>query len=58
MERNLEAYRSGDRSMLLWNALNNHQSRTYEQAVAALQDLLAMPEHAELRLHYQGFAGH
>ncbi len=57
MERNVESYRSGDLGMLLWSALTNHQTRTYEQAVEALQDLLAMPEHAELRDHYKGFDG-
>jgi alpha-galactosidase len=57
MERNLEAYKGGDLGMLLWEALNNHQTRTYEQAVDALQDLLAMPEHASLRAHYHGFSG-
>ncbi len=57
MERGLEAYRTGDLSMLLWTALNNHQTRTYEQAVAVIQDLLAMPEHAELRAYYRGFDG-
>ncbi|HLH74038.1 MAG TPA: hypothetical protein VKX96_12200, partial [Chloroflexota bacterium] len=56
-ERTIEEYKSGDISMLLWTALTNHQTRTYEQAVAALQDLLAMPEHAELRAHYKGFDG-
>src|SRR5262249_22858430 len=57
MERNVEAYKSGDLRTLLWEALNNHQTRTYEQAVDALQDLLAMPEHAALRAHYHGFSG-
>jgi alpha-galactosidase len=57
MERNLEAYKGGDLGMLLWEALNNHQTHTYEQAVDALQDLLAMPEHASLRAHYHGFSG-
>lgn len=57
MERNLEAYRSGDLSMLLWTALTNHQTRTYEQAVAVIQDLLAMPGHEELRAYFKGFDG-
>src|SRR6185437_7664468 len=41
MERNVEAYQSGDLSMLLHAALSHHQTRTYDQAVAALQDMLA-----------------
>jgi alpha-galactosidase len=57
MERNVEEYLSGDLGMLLWTALTNHQTRSYEQAVAALQDLLAMPEHEKLRAHYHGFDG-
>jgi alpha-galactosidase len=57
MERNLEVYRSGDVSMLVWNALENHQTRTYEQAVHAVKELLEMPEHAELREHCRGFDG-
>lgn len=57
MERNVEAYRSGDVGMLLWSALNNHQTHAYDQAVAAMQDLLAMPEHAELRARFRGFEG-
>lgn len=57
MEQELEAYRSGDLSMLLWAVLQSHQTRTYDQAVAVLQDLLAMPEHADLREHFRGFDG-
>ncbi|HEY3083026.1 MAG TPA: alpha-glucosidase/alpha-galactosidase [Chloroflexota bacterium] len=57
MERNLAAYRSGDRSMLLWNVLQSHQTRSYEQAVAVLGDYLAMEEHADLRRHFKGFDG-
>jgi alpha-galactosidase len=57
MERNLEAYNSGDLSMLLWSNLTNHQTRTYEQAVAVTQDLLAMPGHEELRAYFKGFHG-
>ena len=57
MERTLEAYRSGDRAMLLWNVLQSHQTRTYEQAVDVLQAILADPEHAELSARYTGFDG-
>ncbi len=57
MERTLEAYRTGDRSMLLWNVLHSHQTRTYEQAVDVLQAILADPEHAELAARYAGFDG-
>jgi alpha-galactosidase/6-phospho-beta-glucosidase family protein len=57
MERTLEAYRTGDRAMLLWNVLQSHQTRTYEQAIEVLQAILADPEHAELAARYTGFDG-
>jgi alpha-galactosidase len=57
MERTLEAYRTGDRSMLLWNVLQSHQTRSYEQAVDALQALLGDPEHRALAERYTGFDG-
>ena len=53
MERGLEAYRTGDRSMLLFDALENHQTRTYDQAFAALEELLAQPENGELAEHFR-----
>ena len=52
MERGLEAFLSGDRSMLLYNILDNHQTRSYDQAVGVLEDLLAMPGHEEAAAHY------
>jgi hypothetical protein len=52
MERTLEAYRSGDRTMLLWNILQSHQTRSYEQALEVLEALLEDPEHAELAARY------
>ncbi len=53
MERELLAFRTGDRSMLLWNVLNSPQTRSYEQAVAVLDDLLSMPGHEELAARFQ-----
>jgi alpha-galactosidase len=53
MEHGLEAYRSGDRSMLLWNALDNHQTRSYDQAHAALEELLEQPANRELAEHFR-----
>ena len=52
MERGLEAYRTGDRSMLLFNALENQQTRSYQQAAVALDELLAQPENEELAAHF------
>jgi len=57
MERTLEAYRTRDRSMLLWNVLQSHQTRTYEQGVEVLQAILGDSEHAALSAHYTGFDG-
>jgi|DewCreStandDraft_1066081.scaffolds.fasta_scaffold00342_3 alpha-galactosidase len=54
MERNLEAFKTGDRTMLLWNVLESHQTRSYDQAVAVLEDLLAMEGHEELAAHFSG----
>ena len=52
MERELAAFMEGDRSMLLWNVLQSHQTRSYEQGVAVLKDLLDMKGHEELAEHY------
>ncbi len=49
MERGLEAFKTGDLSMLLWSALHTHQTRSYDQAVAVLDDLLAMDGHEEMK---------
>ncbi len=53
MERELLAFKTGDRSMLLWNALESHQTQSYDQAVAVLEELLAMDEHADMADHYR-----
>jgi alpha-galactosidase len=53
MERDLLAFKTGDRSMLLWNVLDSHQTRSYDQAVAVLDDLLAMEGHEEMAAHYR-----
>jgi alpha-galactosidase len=42
MERNLEAFRSGDKSMLLYGILESHQTQSYDQAVELLEALLAV----------------
>jgi alpha-galactosidase len=53
MERQLEAFKSGDRSMLLWQALESHQTRSYDQAVAVLEDLLAMEGNSEMNAAFK-----
>ena len=57
MERSMLAYKTGDRSMLLWDALNSHQTRSYDQAVAVMDDLMAMEVHEEMADHYRYPAG-
>jgi alpha-galactosidase len=53
MERELLAFKTADRSMLLWNVLESPQTSSYDQAVEVLNDLLAMPGHEEMAAHYQ-----
>lgn len=38
--------------MLLWDVLETAQTQSYEQAVAVLEDLLAMEANAPLNKHY------
>lgn len=53
MEHILETYKSKDRSMLLWNVLQHHQTKSYEDAEALLEDLLALSNSAEAAAHYK-----
>ena len=53
MEHGLEAVISGDRSMLLWSALENHQTTTYRQAFETLEDVLSQPGNEELASYFQ-----
>lgn len=48
MERELLAFKTGDRSMQLFETLSNHQTRSYDAAVALLDDLIHMPEVEEV----------
>jgi alpha-galactosidase len=57
MERELEAFKTGDRTMLLYNALIAPQTHSYDQAVAALNDLMAMEGNEGLAKHYTFPAG-
>ena len=52
MERNLLAFKTGDRSILLWNTLDSHQTRSFDQARAVMEDLLAMEGHEEMNAHF------
>ncbi len=55
--RVVEAYnrisQTGDRSMLLWNVLDSHQTRSYDQALAVLEDIMNFEGHEEMREHFQ-----
>jgi len=53
MERNLLAFKAGDRSILLWNVLDSHQTRSYDQALEVLEDLLSMDGHEEMNEHFK-----
>ncbi len=52
MERELEVFKTGDRTMLLYGALMSPQTRSYDQARAVLEDLLAMEGNEDLAAHY------
>ena len=43
-ERELLAFKTGDRSALLYGVLQNHQTKSYDQAVALLDELLELDE--------------
>ncbi len=43
-ERELRAFKTRDRSMLLHGVLINHQTKSYDQAVALLDELMNMDE--------------
>lgn len=53
VERQLEAFKTGDRSMLLWSVLDGHQTRSYDQATSVLDDLLAVDGHEGLAEFFQ-----
>ena len=52
MEHGIEAFKSGDKSMLLHSALENHQTQSYKQAAMALEDVMSHPGNKELAAHY------
>ncbi len=53
MEQALHGYKTGDRSVLLYQVLENHQTRSYDQAVAVLEDVLGMEPNEEMSRHYR-----
>lgn len=53
MERNIEAFKTGDRSMLLYNVLEDHRTKSYDQAAAVLNDMLAAEGNKELQDYFR-----
>lgn len=53
MERELLAFETGDRTQLVWNALNSPQTRTYDQAIGLVEDIMNMPGHDEANEFFQ-----
>jgi alpha-galactosidase len=53
MEHGLEAYRTGDKSMLLWDALHNGQTKSYKQAYTALEDILQQDGNDDASKHFK-----
>jgi alpha-galactosidase len=53
MERQLLAFKTGDRSILLWGVLDNHQTQSYDQAMALLEEMLAMKGNEEMNDYFK-----
>jgi alpha-galactosidase len=52
MERELYAFQTCDRAMLLWNVLDDHKTQSYEQALAVLEDVLSLEAMHDMAEHY------
>jgi len=57
MERTLEAFHTGDKSVLLWSVLDSHQTRSYDQAVEVMEAILHMSS-TEPMAHVQDINQH
>lgn len=53
MERNLYAFKTGDRAMILWNILDSHMTRNYDQAMTVLEEIMSLPSFKDMAEHYQ-----
>ena len=53
MERSLLAFKTRDRSMLLYNVLQNHQTRSYDAACAALEEVMHTPGNEDANAFWQ-----
>lgn len=57
IERTILAFKTGDRSSLLWNVLDSHQTQSYDQAKAVLEDVLALESNEEMDAYFQWPSG-
>jgi alpha-galactosidase len=57
MERELLAFRDGDRRALLFDALESNQTREYDQALSAVEEILMLKGHEQMNEHYTYGAG-
>ena len=48
-----EAYRNGDRSLLVLELMQDHRTKSYEQAKELIDTLLAQPWNKEADRHYR-----
>jgi alpha-galactosidase len=53
MEQDLCAFKTADRSILLWRALQSHQTRSYDQGVAVFEELLSSEGNEEMNAYYR-----
>jgi len=57
MERMLHAFQAGDRLSLVLEIAEDHRTRSWEQAVKVVEELLAQPWNKEAQQHYKGPIG-
>ena len=48
-----EAYRNGDRGLLVLELMHDHRTKSFEQAKELIDDLLAQPWNADANKHYR-----
>jgi alpha-galactosidase/6-phospho-beta-glucosidase family protein len=48
MERELLAFKTGDQAAMLYGVLEHHQTKSYDQAVEMLDEMLNLPEVKEI----------
>lgn len=52
MERDLLTFKTGDRSLMLYDLLQNHQTRSYQQALEVLDKSISMDFHKDYPEYY------